>query len=65
MLSQTPPLTPHLASVARTPAPTAPQRARQVGSHQLLDGARELAIEHLGQTYHLRLTRNDKLILTK
>ncbi|MCK9367723.1 MAG: hemin uptake protein HemP [Metallibacterium scheffleri] len=65
MLPHTPPLTSHLASVVRTPAPTAPQRARQIDSHQLLAGARELAIEHLGQTYHLRLTRNDKLILTK
>jgi hemin uptake protein HemP len=65
MLPRTPPLTAHLASVDPTPAPSAPQLARQIDSRQLLAGARELAIEHLGQTYHLRLTRNDKLILTK
>jgi hemin uptake protein HemP len=31
----------------------------------LLGRGRELVIEHAGQEYHLRLTRNDKLILTK
>lgn len=65
MLLRTLPLASHPSSVDATPAPSAPQRARQIDSHQLLAGARELAIEHLGQTYHLRLTRNDKLILTK
>jgi hemin uptake protein HemP len=38
---------------------------RQVSSQVLLDGARELVIQHQGSEYHLRLTRNDKLILTK
>lgn len=43
-----------------------PRHARpHVSSEQLLHGARELVIEHAGQEYHLRLTRNDKLILTK
>jgi len=41
---------------------TAPQR---IGSVQLLAGSNELVIEHAGQEYRLRLTRNDKLILTK
>jgi hemin uptake protein HemP len=36
-----------------------------ISSARLLAGARELVIEHAGQEYHLRLTRNDKLILTK
>lgn len=36
-----------------------------IDSAQLLAGAREIVIEHAGQHYHLRLTRNDKLILTK
>jgi hemin uptake protein HemP len=40
----------------------APQR---IGSGQLLAGGNELVIEHAGQEYRLRLTRNDKLILTK
>jgi len=46
-----------------TPDDTVP---RHVLSSQLLrDGARELVIRHQGSEYHLRLTRNDKLILTK
>ncbi|WEN16219.1 hemin uptake protein HemP [Rhodanobacter sp. AS-Z3] len=38
---------------------------RRVSSHTLLEGERELVIQHQGSEYHLRLTRNDKLILTK
>lgn len=38
---------------------------RHISSQSLLDGARELVIQHEGSEYHLRLTRNDKLILTK
>lgn len=34
-------------------------------STQLLNGQREVMIEHDGQTYRLRHTRNGKLILTK
>ncbi|MGG5886239.1 hemin uptake protein HemP [Falsiroseomonas sp. HC035] len=36
-----------------------------VPSADLLRGARELLILHQGETYRLRLTSNDKLILTK
>jgi hemin uptake protein HemP len=43
----------------------APAVARRIESTHLLDGSRELVIEHQGNEYHLRLTRNDKLILTK
>ena len=42
-----------------------PASARRVSSHSLLEGERELVIQHQGSEYHLRLTRNDKLILTK
>ncbi|QNK02635.1 hemin uptake protein HemP [Dyella telluris] len=38
---------------------------RRVSSQVLLQGERELVIQHEGSEYHLRLTRNDKLILTK
>ena len=38
---------------------------RRISSHRLLAGERELVIQHLGSEYHLRLTRNGKLILTK
>lgn len=44
-----------------SPAPS----ARRVSSQALLAGERELVITHEGSEYHLRLTRNDKLILTK
>ncbi|MGH8076436.1 MAG: hemin uptake protein HemP [Lysobacter sp.] len=37
----------------------------QIDSNQLLHGTRELIIRHGGETYRLRHTRNDKLILTK
>lgn len=40
-------------------------KAQRIESHCLLSGGRELVIEHAGQEYRLRLTRNDKLILTK
>jgi len=43
--------------------PAAP--VRRVSSHRLLAGERELVIQHMGSEYHLRLTRNGKLILTK
>ncbi|MEO8010483.1 MAG: hemin uptake protein HemP [Dokdonella sp.] len=39
--------------------------ARRIESNRLMSGARELVIEHAGQEYRLRVTRNDKLILTK
>jgi hemin uptake protein HemP len=42
----------------------APQRLR-LSSSELLRGARELIIQHGDNEYRLRLTQNDKLILTK
>ncbi len=44
--------------------PEPPDR-REVQADQLLRGARELVIRHGHSEYRLRLTRNDKLILTK
>jgi len=38
---------------------------RVLDSSALLDGQREIRIRHGGDTYRLRHTRNDKLILTK
>jgi hemin uptake protein HemP len=40
-------------------------RPPRVDSARLLAGSRELVIDHAGQEYRLRLTRNGKLILTK
>ncbi|MCE5234255.1 MAG: hemin uptake protein HemP [Mizugakiibacter sp.] len=64
------PAPPSTASqAARTRPSSAPSRqsttAPRIESRHLLHGARELVIEHLGGEYRLRLTRNDKLILTK
>jgi hemin uptake protein HemP len=42
-----------------------PPTPKQVKSSALFDGARELRIDHDGQEYRLRQTRNGKLILTK
>ena len=38
---------------------------RQVTSAVLFQGQREVVIVHHGQAYRLRITRADKLILTK
>lgn len=38
---------------------------RAVTSSELLGNARELIIEHAGEEYRLRITSNEKLILTK
>lgn len=41
------------------------QRVEEVDSARLLHGQREILIRHGSETYRLRHTRNDKLILTK
>lgn len=38
---------------------------RTISSGELLGQSHELVISHKGETYRLRITRNDKLILTK
>lgn len=38
---------------------------RKIDSRQLFANRNEVIIEHLGQEYRLRITRNGKLILTK
>lgn len=47
-----------------SPPPTSAERPR-VSSRQLLQGASAVEIEHAGQCYLLRVTRENKLILTK
>ncbi|KRE88880.1 hypothetical protein ASG87_08475 [Frateuria sp. Soil773] len=57
---------PHpVAPLPRHRLASAPADVRRISSQSLLEGARELVIQHQGGEYHLRLTRNDKLILTK
>ena len=41
------------------------QRASAVDSAALFAGSREIVIRHAGSEYRLRITRSDKLILTK
>lgn len=48
-------------AIASSPSRPSPM----LSSDQLLAGARELVIRHEGGQYFLRLTRNNKLILTK
>lgn len=45
--------------------PALPAVPRTVSSNDLLGDARELRIVHQGEQYTLRLTRLNKLILTK
>jgi len=42
-----------------------PASSRQLQSHELFRGGNTVCIEHQGQQYWLRLTRSNKLILTK
>jgi hemin uptake protein HemP len=42
-----------------------PERDRPLPSAALFQGRREIVIVHHGQEYRLRITRADKLILTK
>ncbi|MDS4028692.1 MAG: hemin uptake protein HemP [Candidatus Contendobacter sp.] len=38
---------------------------KRLSSNDLFDGDQEILIEHAGQEYRLRITRQGKLILTK
>lgn len=51
---------------SRDPAPGSHARKRrEITSAELLAQAREIAILHNGERYTLRITANNKLILTK
>jgi len=54
-------------SKAATPLPTGSDTtgADRIDSRDLFRGRQEICIEHLGQVYRLRITRQGKLILTK
>ena len=47
------------------PAASSGSGARRLSLDALLDGRREVIIQHRGEDYRLRLTSNDKLLLTK
>jgi hemin uptake protein HemP len=59
-----PPATDQTPSVPPREAAPAPRVVR-VESRALLAGGREAIIVHQGEEYRLRVTRQDKLILTK
>ncbi|MDI1279318.1 hemin uptake protein HemP [Methylobacter sp.] len=44
---------------------TTPALRQRLNSAELFSESREVIIEHAGEEYRLRLTRQDKLILTK
>jgi hemin uptake protein HemP len=50
---------------AAEPTRDARTRTGEVDSAALFDGRREIVIRHAGSEYRLRITRSDKLILTK
>lgn len=49
----------------RPPAGTVPSEPRLYRSTDLFGGRTEILIEHVGERYRLRCTRQGKLILTK
>lgn len=50
---------------ARPPEPAAIRSDLSIPSGELLKGRREVLIQHEGETYRLRVTKNGKLILHK
>lgn len=54
--------TPHVPAAAGEPLSVAPT---VIDSRQLFQGGNTVQIAHAGQCYQLRLTRENKLILTK
>jgi hemin uptake protein HemP len=64
-LSSPPPSTPRPVLPNDNPSLLAASRQAEFDSRELMRGGREVLIRHAGQTYRLRHTRNDKLILVK
>jgi hemin uptake protein HemP len=57
--------TPPAEGCIALPAPARSAPLTTLDTRSLFDGQRELCIVHNGETYRLRITRQDKLILTK
>jgi hemin uptake protein HemP len=64
-LTQTKPIRAGVLELRTRSATHSIRSAKRWRSDRLLDGQREVVIEHAGQEYRLRRTMNDKLILTK
>ena len=56
---------PHSQAQSPAAANTPPEPTPRIGSADLLRGHRTVEIEHGQQRYTLRVTKDDKLILTK
>lgn len=56
---------PDLINATPPPSTAPPATVAAIEAAQILRGAPEVAIHHAGQTYRLRVTRANKLILTK
>ncbi len=52
-------------SATEKPLTEKEQTVHRYESQQLFAGQQEILIEHAGHAYRLRITRQDKLILTK
>ncbi|WP_373996656.1 hemin uptake protein HemP [Duganella sp. 1224] len=63
-MTTTPALPAAAHSVTAAAATQAAKPVKRVSSAGLMDGGRELEIEHGGRVYRLRITQLNKLILT-
>jgi len=54
-----------MGDISSVPPEDTATGVRRLSSKNLFGGAREVIIEHAGVEYRLRLTSQDKLILTK
>ena len=64
MITTTPALPPAIAAHPVTAAAPAAKPVKRISSASLMEGGRELEIEHGGRVYRLRITQLNKLILT-
>lgn len=65
MITTTPALPPAIAAhPIATQTAQAVKPVKRISSASLMDGARELEIDHGGRVYRLRITQLNKLILT-
>ena len=62
MITTPPALPPAIAT--QPVAAQATQAVKRISSTSLMDGGRELEIDHGGRVYRLRITQLNKLILT-
>jgi len=53
------------ALIGESASPPSHFPVKLISSENLFEAGKEVLIQHRGEQYHLRLTRNDKLILTK